>query len=193
MITIHELTSLKEAANYYKVKDEYYSDNPNSRWFGKGAQLMGLKGEVYKSTFEQLLSGRNHKGEVVVKPGVNGEHRLGYDITFGAPKSLSIMLDVLGDERLLLAHKKAVDFTLDYLETMYAQARITLNGKTESVNTGNLIIATFDENTNRALEPHRHTHAIILNMTQRKDGKWRALTNEQLYRQYMFLGQIYRS
>lgn len=54
-----------QAVNYYK-KDNYYSEKEtveNSQWYGKGADLLGLSGQVNFKTFEHLINGRDAKGK----------------------------------------------------------------------------------------------------------------------------------
>uniref|UniRef100_UPI0013D05DD3 MobF family relaxase n=1 Tax=Enterobacter hormaechei TaxID=158836 RepID=UPI0013D05DD3 len=73
-----------------------------------------------------------------------------------------------------------------------AQARTTLHGKSVTQNTNNLVVATFRHETSRALDPDLHTHAFVMNMTQREDGQWRALKNDELMRNKMHLGDVYK-
>ncbi len=47
-----------------------------------------------------------------------------------------------------------------------AQARTTTR-ETITQNTGNLVVASFRHETSRALDPELHTHAFVMNMTQR--------------------------
>ncbi|MFZ5996388.1 MAG: MobF family relaxase [Nitrospirota bacterium] len=179
-------------ASHYFLKDDYYTRNIG-KWYGKGAEELSLAGEVKKEDFERLLKGLDPKGKELVGTGVNGEHRAGLDVTFSAPKSVSILAEVLGDTRVRQAHEKAINRTLNYLEQHFAQARQTVRRVTERINTGNLAIATFEHNTSRELDPQLHHHAVIMNVTQRHDGSWRALSNEEIYNNKMLLGQIYRN
>ena len=55
------------------------------------------------------------------------------------------------------------------------------------------VIATFRHDTSRNLDPALHTHAVIANMVQGGDGKWRSMANEKLYDSKMLLGALYRS
>ena len=55
------------------------------------------------------------------------------------------------------------------------------------------MIATFRHDTSRNLDPALHTHAVIANMVQGEDGKWRSMANEKLYESKMLLGALYRS
>nr|NIR50081.1 relaxase domain-containing protein [candidate division KSB1 bacterium]NIR68710.1 relaxase domain-containing protein [candidate division KSB1 bacterium]NIS25527.1 relaxase domain-containing protein [candidate division KSB1 bacterium]NIT72420.1 relaxase domain-containing protein [candidate division KSB1 bacterium]NIU26204.1 relaxase domain-containing protein [candidate division KSB1 bacterium] len=132
----------------------------------------------------------------LVEPGVNGEHRAGIDYTFSAPKSVSLVAELIAPEMkqdIYAAHTEAVKYAMDYFEEHYAEARITVNHDTQTIKTGKLAMAMFLENTSRELDPQIHTHCVIANCTKRPDGQWRAITNEQMHLQKMFVGQIYRS
>jgi len=111
--------------------------------------------------------------------------RAGIDLTFSAPKSLTLQALVGADARLVQAHDAAVTHTLNYIEAHLTQARQKDHGKTRVEQTDNLIVATFRHETarptpNAAPDPNLHTHAVIMNATQRKDGTWVALSNEQI-------------
>lgn len=131
MISTHN-ASASQAAGYYYEKDPIFENN--SQWQGKGAEALGLSGSVEKGDFEAVVSGIDPRtGEQLVKDGVNGEHRAGTDYTFSAPKSVSVAGLVLGEERVLEAHREAVTRTMEYAEEHLSQARQTVNGVTERV------------------------------------------------------------
>lgn len=185
--------SAEQAVHYYSKKDNYYAKE-QGLWQGKGARALGLSGEVMKEDFERLLNREDKEGKQLFSEGVSGEHRAGIDLTFSAPKSVSILSEVIGDERIRDAHEKAVETTLKYIEKRYSQTRqVYEKGQRRKVHTGNLAIAKFNHDTSRELDPQLHTHTVIMNMTRRKDGEWRALSNEALYENKMFIGQIYRN
>ena len=160
--------------------EQYYQSA--GQWQGKGAEMLGLHGEIKSEDYKSLIHGKAPDGSFQIQDGGQGhEHMAGIVLTFSAPKSVSIMSEVLGDTRLREAHEKAVTETLAYIERNFAQARQTENGVTEKVYTGNLVIAKFHHTTSRELDPHLHTHAVIMNMTMRKDGRqWRAMSSENL-------------
>ncbi|WP_239670405.1 MobF family relaxase, partial [Pantoea vagans] len=107
--------------------------------------------------------------------GVN-KHRPGYDLTFSAPKSASVLALVTGDTFLVDAHKEAVRRTLDEVEKL-ATTRTMTDGITEMEKTGNLVIATFMHDTSRNLEPQMHTHAVVANATLSQNG-WKTLSTD---------------
>lgn len=183
--------SAGQAGNYF-TKDDYYTKE-QGQWQGKGAEALGLAGHVEKEDFKRLIQGLDREGNPLVTSQNGREHRAGVDLTFSAPKSVSILSEVVGDLRMREAHQQAVSRTLEFIEKHFSQARSTEGGITQRVDTGNLVIAKFDHETSRTLDPQLHTHAVVMNMTQREDGMWRALSNEKFYEQKILLGQVYRN
>lgn len=189
MLTISNPLSAKSAGAYF-AKDDYYLAERGT-WQGRGAEELGLSGEVTREAFAAVL-GKTHPetGEVLV-PDQGELGQAGIDLTFSAPKSVSIL--ALADAGVVAAHRRAVASTLTYAETHNAQARRQENGVREVVSTGNLVVATFDHATSRELDPQLHTHAVVANITRRDDGAWRALHNGSFFRDKMHLGRVYRS
>lgn len=180
---------------YQEQKDDYYTrDNQPSQWYGSLAADIGLTGHVEKEQFTQMLEGK-HNGEVLRNSTFkkkSANDRLGLDLTFNAPKSVSIQALVAGDTRLIEAHHKAVEKSLDMLEE-HAQARRKVKGQSRVENTQKLAIAMFRHDTNRNEDPHLHTHSVLLNITKRKDGEYRALHNDKLVKKIPEASQAYQT
>jgi len=194
MITMAAIGSAGAAASYY-AKDNYYTDRDASEasaWAGAGADAAGLSGEVGVDAFKTILEGTMPDGSVIPM-GRNGTHAPGMDMTFSAPKSLSLLAYIGGDERLLVAHMEAVKETLAWAEKNLAETRISKDGKVTVEKTSKLVVALFQHDTNRNLDPHAHVHAVIANATQGKDGKWRALHNGKLWDQNALMGAIHNA
>ncbi len=104
------------------------------------------------------------------------KHRPGYDLTFSAPKSVSMLAMLGGDKRLIDAHNRAVTVALNQVESL-ASTRVKKDGVSETVLTGNLIIARFNHDTSRAQDPQIHTHSVVINATQNGD-KWQTLASD---------------
>lgn len=197
MMTIGAASS----GNYYTDKDNYYViGSMDERWQGKGAEALGLDGKVDKQVFTDLLQGKLPDGSDLsrMENGVN-KHRAGYDLTFSAPKSVSILAMLGGDKRLIDAHNQAVTEAVRQVETL-AVTRVMTEGVKETVMTGNLIVAKFNHDTNRNQEPQLHTHAVVLNATQNGD-KWQSLGTdtvgkngfiENVYANQIAFGKMYR-
>lgn len=176
------------ATHYYgEQADDYYSrDAGATAWHGEGARRLGATGAVDVKRFHAMLRGEFGDG---VRAGrsirKDSRARAGIDLTFSAPKSLTLQALVGADARLVQAHDAAVEHTLNYIEAQLTQARQKDHGKTRVEQTANLIVATFRHETARPTpdsppDPNLHTHAVIMNATQRKDGTWVALSNEQI-------------
>jgi conjugative relaxase-like TrwC/TraI family protein len=192
MLSVGTISSVSGAASYYAADNYYTKDSEEAagEWFGKGTEALDLKGDVDPQVFEAVLAGDLPNGEKLT--GGAKEHRPGFDLTFSAPKSVSLVALVGKDERLVKAHGDAVKATLGWAEKNLAEARQGRDGK-ETVQTGKLVAALFQHDTSRALDPQLHTHAVIANVTQRPDGEWRALKNDQLYAENKLLGAIYHN
>jgi conjugative relaxase-like TrwC/TraI family protein len=195
MLSIKNLTSSEQAAHYYERDDYYLGDQERSpsAWQGDGAKALGLSGPVDRDAFTGLLEGQLPDGtELPRRP--DQKRRPGFDLTFSAPKSVSIAALVQGDTRVIEAHEKAVATALRHLEAHASFARVKgADGSIRAIPTGNLVVASFLHDTSRDLDPQLHTHAVVLNATRTKDGSWRALTNEELLRSKMVGGAVYRA
>ncbi|MCU7296884.1 conjugative transfer relaxase/helicase TraI [Escherichia albertii] len=196
------ISSIKGDAGYYSHEDNYYaSGSLDSRWMGEGAEKLGLKGEVASADMDAVRQGKLPDGSDLSRMvnGVN-KHRSGYDLTFSAPKSVSVMALVGEDRRFIEAHNRAVAVVMQEVEKLVS-ARITEEGRTETVLTGNMVAALYNHDTSRDLDPQLHTHALVFNATF-ADEKWRSLASdtrmktgfsENLYATKIALGNLYRS
>ncbi len=136
-------------------------------------------------------------GTELGKRGKDGKivHRPGRDLTFSAPKSVSLAALVGGDRRIVEAHDRAVAAALDWVEKNAAETRMKDPATGRMVRAGDqkIVAATFRHDTSRNLDPQLHTHAVLANMVQGEDGKWRTMANEKLYGSKMLLGALYRA
>jgi conjugative relaxase-like TrwC/TraI family protein len=192
--------SAKAALAYYDHlrRDDYYTSKgePPGRWAGRGAERLSLDGPVTQAEFEAALDGRDPKtGELLVQRGGRSRsHDAGWDMTFSAPKSVSVLW-ALSEPRerqaIKQAHQAAVDEAGRFLEADAAWCR---RGKGGAVHerTAGLLVANFDHHTSRALDPQLHTHSFIFNLAPRHDGSWGAIVSKRLYQAQKQAGAIYR-
>ncbi len=127
MLSISNITNAAQASAYFS-KDDYYLDRDQrepSAWWGRGAAKLGLAGEVDRETFKNLLLRKLPEPHTIDKGTGQGvakdpaasskKRRIAIDLTFSAPKSVSLMALVGGDLRVAQAHGKAVETALTYL------------------------------------------------------------------------------
>ena len=203
MLSIGALSSAAQGASYYERDGYYAKEDPEHReasaWAGKGAEELGLKGPVDPDTFRAILEGKvpDGSGRQLGRRGKDGEilHRPGRDLTFSAPKSVSIAALAGGDGRVVEAHDRAVAATLAWVEKNAAETRMKDPETGEMARVGNqkIVAATFRHDTSRNLDPQLHTHAVLANMVRGGDGKWRSMANEGLYARQKLIGMLYRS
>lgn len=197
MFTLKGVTQSDKGVQYF-AKDNYYTEQEgleHSGWYGRGAQDLGLEGKVEKQDFLTLLQGQiqdQQLGRVAKTDGTEEiKHRPGIDLQFAAPKSVSILSEVFGKQAVRAAHEESVKAVLDYIENNLLNTRITKDGVTESEPMKRAIIAQFRHNTTRAVDPHTHTHNVLINAGKRGDGVWRSLVNDALYDNRKLIGSLY--
>ncbi|PLC53945.1 conjugal transfer protein [Pollutimonas nitritireducens] len=189
------------ATPYYADQaDDYYSrDGGAATWQGEGARRLGAVGEIDPARFKAMLQGDFGRGVAASRSiRKDAKARAALDLTFGAPKSITLQALVGGDERLIHANDKAVAAALAYVEQHLTMGRHKENGKSRVEHTGNLIIAKFRHETARPTEgsapdPHLHVHALLMNLTQRADGSWVALSNEEIFKLLRVTDSIYQA
>lgn len=201
MMSFSQIKSAGGAAGYYSDKDNYYVlGSLDSKWMGKGAEELGLSGHVDNPALTEVLQGKLPDGTSLSRMQEGKEtHRPGYDLTFSAPKSVSMMALIGDDRRFIEAHNRAVSTAMTEVEGL-ASARVTEDKVTRTQLTGNMVAALFNHDTSRDLDPQLHTHALVINATKTEDG-WRALSSdtkgktgfsETVLANQVALGNIYR-
>jgi conjugative relaxase-like TrwC/TraI family protein len=215
MLNISKPLSASQAQTYHAkeftaAEQNYWKqgDTIQGEWHGKLAEDFGLSGAVGAEEFARLSEGQHPEcGKQLVLHRVvheykNAEgntvspveHRAGWDATFSAPKSISLTALVGGDDRVREAHREAVNVALNELER-YTQARIGGNSPAET--TGKFAAAKFEHDTARPVDgyaaPQLHTHVVVFNMTERDNGKMRALQPHSLFESQQFATAVYQS
>ncbi|MBD2358604.1 relaxase domain-containing protein [Tolypothrix sp. FACHB-123] len=186
-------TEPQQAVHYFM--EGYYQEG-TSRWSGKGAKKLGLSGAVdHQETFSNIVNGLKPDGSqnLCARKLNSSQRRAATDFTFSAPKSVSLQALVAGDERLITAHQLAVQKTIKLIEQRYSYTRATTEQGQQLIRTNNLVVAEFDHIETRELDPHLHTHALVMNMTQLENGKWYSLFNDEIFKNKKFLGMVYQN
>lgn len=177
------------------VEDYYHAGGePPGVWAGQVAKDLCLLGQVNKELFLKLCDGFSPEGNALVQNAGRENHRAGYDLTFSAPKSVSVLWSQADPETRLeiqRAQQEAVKASLSYLEEVAAITRRGRGG-IEQEPCG-LIVAMFEHGTSRAQDPQLHTHAVVLNIAVRDDGTTGAIEAAPLFQHKMAGGAVYRT
>ena len=185
----------KDQGSYYidLAREDYYLNGgePPGQW--QGAAPLGLTGEVEKTSFSSLLNGHAPDGAPLVQNAGKANHRPGWDLTFSAPKSVSVLWSQVDNKTrrdMQAAHHQAVKTSLQYLENQ----ALTRRGR-GGINRepAQLVIATFQHGTSREQDPQLHTHALVMNIGIRQDGGTGALMSQPFYDHKMTAGALYRA
>ncbi len=177
---------------------DYYLDpaEPPGRWWGHGRAALGLAAEVEAAQLEALLTARHPATGARLGRGFGAKSARGFDATFSAPKSVSVLWALSSEPfvraEVLAAHDAAVVAAVDWFEH---QGAVTRRGKdgVDQVDTQGLAMALFRQHTSRSADPQLHTHAIVAAKVQDPTGKWLSLDARFLKRQQRSIGWIYAS
>jgi len=206
MLTIRAMSDGTGYSARHLQHSDYYAEGERvtGQWQGRGAEMLGLAGEVQADPFEALRQGldpqsgeflrQRHSADRTAADGTTQSRgRNLYDFTISAPKSVSIMAQLGGDARLAEAHRKAVQEALKELECQ-AASRVRRDGANDNRTTGNLVLAVYHHDTSRELDPQLHTHAVAANLTyDGTEGLWKALQASGIYEQRAYLTEVYRN
>ena len=117
-----------------------------------------------------------------------------FDVTFSAPKAVSLLWAFAGPEvssAASIAHVEAVAVALDFLERRAGATRQQIDGERQRTSTG-MAVATFVHRTSREGDPQLHSHCVIANLGRRPDGTFAALDAAPLYEWGKAAGSVYQ-
>jgi len=130
---------------------------------------------------------------VYTGPGDRRRPVAGFDCTFTAPKSVSVLW-ALADEptrdAIYECHRRAITDVLTLIERDVARTRIGTNG-TAQVDVAGVIAAAFDHWDSQENDPNLHTHVVIANRAQGPDGRWRTLDSRAVHRAAVAMSERY--
>lgn len=224
MLSIAKLRVGQEAytlAGVAQSLDDYYTGRgeADGLWIGVGAERLGLDGPVSADDLRAVLAG--------IAPGTggltpNGEtlrthpRRVpGFDLTFKAPKSVSVLYAVSDDPRvqgqIIEAGEAAVRQAVAWLEREAIHVRrgsgdaAYLNdlaardpaaaeaAKVRVLPGRGVVAAVFRHRTSRAGDPLLHWHTLVANLVEGPDGRWGAFVHPELYRSVRAAGELFQT
>jgi Ti-type conjugative transfer relaxase TraA len=179
-------------------REDYYLGGGEAPgvWLGAGSASLGLRGQVGGGALRVLLAGFSPTdGQRLTSRPVRAARVTGFDLTFSAPKSVSVLWGLSdGDvsKAVRRAHDGAVVEALGYLERHATMARRGANG-IRKIGAGGLVAAGFRHRTSRAGDPQLHTHVLVANAVCGEDGRWSAPDARLLYFHARTGGFVYQA
>ncbi len=202
MLSIGKLGKGQERYYLDKVAEgaeDYYTgegEDPGE-WIGDAAARLSLEGEVGADQLEAMLTGRNPvDGEPLLgMRGVPAKGSVpGFDLTFSAPKSVSLLWGLGGPVAALevqAAHREAVGAALDYMQREACWTRRGAGGS-EFLKGDGYLAAAYRHRSSRNGDPQLHTHVLVANAT-RAEGKWTRLYHPAIYDHATTASYIYEA
>src|ERR1700756_2832923 len=129
--------------------------------------------------------------------GQRGVH--GFDLTFCAPKSVSLVRALRADDvvakAITDAHTTAMAEAMEYLAAHAGYTRIhnPHTGEKDLVRLPGLVGIAYQHETSRCGDPHLHTHLIVPNRQPRADGVLVSIDSKSLHHEAKAAGIIYQA
>src|SRR5438132_13679105 len=172
MLRVTMSVSAKGAEQYFDTalkKSDYYVKELGV-WGGKGAEILGLKGEVTRGGFLALASNKAPGKEENLTVRTKDKRTAGYDFCYSVPKSVSVYLVLSGDravERMINeAFRKTMVDVEARMETRVRGADEEGSQRDENRTTGNMVYAAFVHTVSRPIhgipDPHYHIQGYVL-------------------------------
>lgn len=190
---------------------EYYSEHETRTpmWLCAGdthtaARLVGLTdvqragGEadsvVVARWLDDGIAPNGARGRAFGNRGVHG-----FDLTFAAPKSVSLLRALRADDvvqkAIAAAHSTAIAEAMEYLAAHAGYTRVhnSVTGEKDLVKLPGLVAVAYQHETSRCGDPHLHTHVILPNRQARSDGALVSIDGTSLYHEARAAGVIYQA
>ena len=195
-----------QAKKYFRdalSKADYYIQDQemNGRFHGEVAKRLELdKTLVKRDIFDLLCDNINPITKAPLTPVTADDRRVGYDINFHAPKSVSIVHALSKDDHILKVFKNCVQATMNDLEKDM-QTRVRVEGQNFDRDTSEMLWADFVHQTARPVgnnppDMHLHCHNFVFNVTYDKEedrfkaGQFHDIKRDMPYYQAKFLKRL---
>jgi conjugative relaxase-like TrwC/TraI family protein len=165
-------------------------------WTGPASASLGLVGEVEPDPFTAVMDGRDPRTEDPLRRPRGRRPVEAYDLTFCAPKSVSLLQALAPTEiadAALGGHHRAVADAGAYLSRQAVGVRRMVDGTRVSLPSTGLVAGEFRHRVSRALDPHLHTHLVVANTAQGPDGGWSAIDGRRLFGHLRTAGRLYHA
>jgi conjugative relaxase-like TrwC/TraI family protein len=122
----------------------------------------------------------------------------GFDLTFAAPKSVSllrVLTDDLADKVMQAAHARAITAAMTYLHQHAGYTRVhnPVTGAKDLQRLPGLVAIAYQHETSRCGDPHLHTHVLVPNRQARADGTLVSIDSKSLFHEAKAAGIVYQA
>ena len=190
-----------DGVEYYDTlsKSEYYADQskgePHGQW-GAGVEKIGINPAqpVQNELLKIVMTGHKPDGSKMVQNAGKADMRVGMDLTFSAPKSVSVLWANASPElreQISKAQHQATTKAMEYLRERI-ETRTSKGGVFKETPAA-LIYASFEHSDSRAKDPNLHSHTVLSNAVVRENGKTSALDQNGIYDHTKATGATYRA
>lgn len=186
-----------QATEYYRDKDDAVQSA--SSWECLGAADLGLSGAPTAEQMERLAEGfdpHSLRRKALVPNAGKDNRAIGADMTFSAPKSVSIAYALGSPEErdaILGAQRAAVASVLGFIEHEQLLRARRGHAGIDSIATQGVVASTHNHFSNRNLEPQLHTHTLLYNVARGEDGQLCCVETNEIFRYQKALGALYRT
>jgi conjugative relaxase-like TrwC/TraI family protein len=201
-------TVAPERGDYYLGTDGAPAESPG-RWLTSEASLRSLGidagWQAAPDDLRALMEGRSPASSVDspvwLRPaGADGSRAGGLDVTFSAPKSVSVVWGVSDPAMRQViegAHHDAVAAAVGHLRDHVAMAGGRIDGRATPIPARELHAAEFLHTTARGAQgsvpdPQLHSHVVITSV-ERPDGSFAAVRSRPVFQAARELGAVYRA
>lgn len=196
MITVGVIRNGATYLSRHLRKNDYWTEGEKKVegvWIGEGAKRLGLEGRIEDRAFNALRTNRHPATGEQLTARENKERVAFFDVQLSAPKDVSVLAMVGGDERIVAAFRDSVRVALEEMERFAAvrerrgRSRVSEDFRL----TGNFAGALFFHDTSRELDPQLHAHVVLANATwDAARGEWFALQPAEMLRASGYLRQV---
>lgn len=191
------IISYLQSTEYYRDKNDQVQSA--SSWEGLGAADLGLSGVPTAEQMERLAEGfdpHTSRRKALVPNAGKDNRAIGTDMTFSAPKSVSIAYALGSPEErdaILGAQRSAVASVLSFIEKEQLLRARRGHAGIDSIATMGVVASTHNHFANRNLEPSLHTHGVLMNLARGEDGRLCCVETAEIFRYTKALGALYRT
>ncbi len=200
-----EAKTVEQGRGDYYLSPEGEPTQAPGRWLASPETLgrVGIDGvRVEGRNFVALMEGRHPRSGRWLRPeGAGGGRGGGIDLTFSAPKSVSVVW-ALGDHEqragIEAAHAEAVNETVAHLTRMVPAVRRRRSGQVVEEHAVDLLATEYRHTTARGVvdgdapDPQLHSHVVVTGAV-REDGRLVAVASRPIFGASRELGAYYRS